>query len=129
MKDYKINKKEIAMLEEMRFLLKILKLEMQRIGFWEDIKPEAYKLESKEPFCIDYLTFSQWLQWVYIEKMQGFIKTFGKLPSQSGLLPIAEEAWKGEENKTQKLLLIVECLDLIVSNKHQELLKALKNEN
>lgn len=118
-------------LEDMEFLLSILQLEMQKIGFWEDEekKPEAYKLQSKEPFCIDYLSFSQWLQWVYIKKMREFIKIFGKLPTQSGLLAIAEEAWKGEELKCRKLLLIVECLDLIVLNKHQELLDSLKNES
>lgn len=107
---------EKARLAHMRVLLASLEREMRRVGWWQTIKPAADKLASIEPFCVDTLTFSEWLQWVYCPKMQELIDKNKHLPLSSGLLPIAEEAWNGANANTEALLEIISRLDNLVNS-------------
>ncbi len=43
-------------------LLLQLEVEMRHISLWEEVIPNAEDLASEEPFCIDTLELSQWLQ-------------------------------------------------------------------
>lgn len=108
-----VNNQDLV-LNEMRAALALLETEMRTIGWWQSQAPPVEALNSKEPFCIDYLRFSEWLQWVYIPKMQAFMNQTGRLPAQSNLLAIAEEAWKGSDRDSTGLLQIIELLDTLV---------------
>lgn len=108
-----VNNQDLV-LNEMRAALALLETEMRTIGWWQSQAPPVEALNSKEPFCIDYLRFSEWLQWVYIPKMQAFMNQTGRLPAQSNLLAIAEEAWKGSGRDSTGLLQIIELLDALV---------------
>ena len=78
------------------------------------VSPAPEALASVEPFCVDCLTFSEWLQWVYIPKMHAYMNEHGRLPAASGLVPIAEEAWKGSVEDTRRLQEVVVLLDALV---------------
>ena len=84
----------------MHDLLAALELALLENGWWSDQSPTAEALASSEPFCIDTLHYNEWLQWVYIPKMRAFIADNAALPERSGLLPMAEEAWKGSGHAT-----------------------------
>ncbi|SUO96258.1 YqcC family protein [Suttonella ornithocola] len=114
-------------LTDMRSALVLLEAELKMLGWWQtpSQKPSIEALNSKEPFCIDYLSFSEWLQWVYIPKMHAFMNQTGQLPKISGLLPIAEEAWKNTPKNLTRLHQIVDLLDKIIVGNHQTLLSAL----
>lgn len=101
-------------INDMCFALTQLEAEMRAVGWWQQRPPAAEALASTEPFCIDCLTFSEWLQWVYIPKMQAYISQYGKLPPASGLRPIAEEAWKGSPENTERLHRVIMVLDALV---------------
>ena len=105
-----VNNQDLV-LNEMRAALALLETEMRTIGWWQSQAPPVEALNSKEPFCIDYLRFSEW---VYIPKMQAFMNQTGRLPAQSNLLAIAEEAWKGSGRDSTGLLQIIELLDALV---------------
>lgn len=45
-------------------LLSELEDELRQLGWWEQQAPSAQALQSQQPFCVDTLEFSQWLQWI-----------------------------------------------------------------
>lgn len=90
---------------------------LRHIGWWQARAPEAAAFASSEPFCVDTMTFSEWLQWVYIPKMRSFIVLHGHLPAESGLTPIALEAWQGCQEDTAPLLMIIARLDRLVNDR------------
>ena len=102
-------------LDQMHELLTALELALLEAGWWGDESPDAAALTSTEPFCVDTLRFSEWLQWVYIPKMRAYIAENAALPARSGLLPIAEETWKDSDKNTDGLLLVMRALDGLVN--------------
>ena len=102
-------------LDQMHELLTALELALLEAGWWGNESPDAAALASTEPFCVDTLRFSEWLQWVYIPKMRAYIASQGALPERSGLLVIAEEAWRGSAADTDSLLLVMRALDALVN--------------
>ena len=103
------------MTEDMMFTLTHLEHELREVGWWQNEAPDATAFASTEPFCVDTMTFSEWLQWVYIPKMRSFIVLHDRLPANSGLLPIAQEAWQGCREDTASLLILVARLDRLVN--------------
>ncbi|MDO4642603.1 MAG: YqcC family protein [Cardiobacteriaceae bacterium] len=104
-----------AHIEQMYALLEVLRLAMLEVGWWGERAPDAEALASTEPFCVDTLRFTEWLQWVYMPKMQAYIKQHQALPERSGLFAIAEESWRGSDENTEGLLLVVRTLDALVN--------------
>lgn len=104
----------MSFLDDMRTALELLEVEMRGVGWWQQVSPAPEALASVEPFCVDCLTFSEWLQWVYIPKMHAYMNEHGRLPAASGLVPIAEEAWKGSVEDTRRLQEVVVLLDALV---------------
>ena len=102
-------------LEHMHELLAALELALLEAGWWGEESPDEAALATTEPFCVDTLRFSEWLQWVYIPKMRDYIASQGALPERSGLLAIAEEAWRGSAENTDGLLLVMRALDGLVN--------------
>lgn len=96
-------------------LLRELEHELRALGWWETTAPSQSALQSREPFCVDTLTFTQWLQWVYLSKMRAFIAEHQTLPLQSNLSAIAEEAWKGANPTPSALFALVKKLDAVVN--------------
>ncbi len=91
--------------------------EMQLIGLWHDVSPSTEKLASKLPFCVDTLTFCEWLQWVMFPKLFVIIETKAQLPLKSNMAVMAQEALKREQADTEQLLKLIYQLDKdIVSN-------------
>lgn len=103
-------------LDDMRAVLELLEAEMRAVNWWQDVPPSVQQLSSTQPFCVDTLRFSEWLQWVYTPKMHAFMNQTGRLPKQSGLHPIAQEAWKQTPENTVRLLAVVKLLDAIVQD-------------
>ena len=80
-------------------LLVELENELRALGWWESQAPAAQALQSQQPFCVDTLEFSQWLQWVFIPRMQSIVLTQQPLPKQCEFLrwllwSIVKKAWR-----------------------------------
>ncbi|WKD48739.1 YqcC family protein [Microbulbifer spongiae] len=78
--------------------LLLLEAELRRLGQWQVESPPAEALTSSEPFCVDTLTLPQWLQFVFLPRMQLLIKQEMPLPRQCGIAPIAEEFFRGNSD-------------------------------
>ena len=55
-------------------------------GKWDDHKPDPTALKSQIPFCMDTLSFEQWLQWIFLPRMKDTIEETKPLPAKSGIL-------------------------------------------
>ncbi len=77
-----------------RVLLQSLQKEMEVNQFWSADTIEAEALMSQQPFCVDTMNFSQWLQFVFIPRIQALIDTNQALPRMKkgqGIEPMASE--------------------------------------
>ena len=54
-------------------------------GKWEAAEPSAEALRSATPFCIDTLSFEQWLQWIFLPRMKHILEQSRPLPSREEL--------------------------------------------
>lgn len=64
---------------------------MREHGFWESESPPDIALASQEPFCIDTLSFTQWLQFIFIARIKIIIENQSPLPLSSDIVPMAQE--------------------------------------
>ena len=95
-------------------LLQSLVLELKHLGEWQASPPSPKQLASELPFCVDTLTFYQWLQWVFVAKMQWLIDHKQPLPSVCAITPAAVEVIKPSDN-TGHLLALIAALDAAIS--------------
>ncbi|GAL11380.1 hypothetical protein YqcC [Vibrio astriarenae] len=91
-------------------LLNQLEQALNALSLWQVAPPTQEKLMSSEPFAIDTLSPSEWLQWIFIPKMKWLIEQQQPLPSGFAISPYFEEAWK-EQGETQAVLLLLNQID------------------
>lgn len=98
--------------------LKNLELAMFRLGLWSQTAPTPERLQSREPFCIDTLDFSEWLQWVFIPKLQEVIEVgqFHGLPNQSNIAGMGEEVYKERSEELREILVILQEIDKLLNS-------------
>lgn len=92
-------------------LLMDLQVAMQNGDVWDCEKPTQEARRSVEPFCIDTMTFDQWLRFVMIERFMFLLVSGGELPARCHIVPMAEEAFKMKPKPIVSS--IVNCLDRI----------------
>lgn len=89
--------------------------EMRRLEIWESERPHEAAFQSTEPFCVDTMSFPQWLQFVFIERMKQIIEHEHALPVGSGIAPMAEEYFRGRPESGQQLIAELEAVDQLLS--------------
>lgn len=92
-----------------------IELELRKLGAWATERPPEAAFQSTEPFCIDTLTFTQWLQFVFLERMKLIVENGHPLPSVSGITPMAEEYFRGRPESGQGLMRELEAIDQLLS--------------
>lgn len=88
-----------------------LEAELRRQGLWSEQRPSDEALSSTQPFAVDTLTFTEWLQFIFVPKMEYLLNHSFPLPKGCHIKPMAEEALKDIEVDVQKLLEIIEHID------------------
>ncbi len=99
-------------------LLAQLSQELKALTLWQSCRPTLKQMASKVPFHYDTLTLEQWLQFVFIERINQLIEEKQALPSEISLLPMAEESFKKHVNKANRLLDIIGQLDCLLSGRN-----------
>ena len=99
-------------------LLQEIRAELEALDLWQQEAPPAEALASTQPFCIDTLNFSEWLQWLLIPRLQEMVRRELPLPANSQIHPMAEEAFRGAETDRSRLLDLVGQLDQLLSIRH-----------
>jgi N-acetyl-anhydromuramoyl-L-alanine amidase len=90
-------------------LQKITK-ELQKINLWQTMPPTPDAFLSQEPFALDTMQPHEWLQWVFIPRMQALIDAKANLP-KFALHPYFEEALKEQKQNVNHLLSLIKQLD------------------
>ena len=97
-------------------LLKI-EIELRELDVWqhEPLPDEAFK--SSQPFCLDTMEFTQWLQFVFLDRMKSLVEAGHPLPSVSGIAPMAEEHFRGRPESGDGLIQALDEMDRLLSRK------------
>lgn len=101
---------------EVRGLLIGIERELRRLDLWESRPPPPHALMSEQPFCFDTLTFTQWLQWVFIVRVDELLANDRPLPAQSDIHPLAEHVFAEHDYDSAALLELIRRFDEIVTH-------------
>lgn len=89
--------------------------ELRELQLWQAQAPSAEDLASQQPFCIDTLSFPQWLQFVFLPRMHSLILEKAGLPTVCGIAPIAEEYFRGVPLNAAVLIAHIERIDQVLT--------------
>lgn len=95
--------------------LLLIERELRALGAWQTLPPSPQALASREPFCVDTLTFEQWLQWVFLPRMKAILEAGAALPAASGILAMAEVVYRDSPSQVASLLEALKRFDLLIS--------------
>ena len=98
-------------------LLLELEQALKNLRLWNASKPSDEALASEQPFCIDTLDLNQWLQWVFIPRMNDIASMGDKLPHSCGVEPLLGEWIKGRKGDFSPLFVILKALDECLNEK------------
>lgn len=91
-------------------LLSLLEKHLQAENLWEQTSPPQEALASSQPFAIDTLQPEQWLQWIFISKIESMLKLNQPLPQGFSIHPYFTEVWKGQPEKAA-ILEVIQSID------------------
>ncbi|MCT2529962.1 YqcC family protein [SAR92 clade bacterium H921] len=100
---------------ELSDLLLDVEKEMHRMELWQSQSPSPQALASVEPFAIDQLSFSQWLQFLFLPRMRELIESGAPLPKSSSIAPMAEEFFKAQNAEAAAIILKLAAIDQLIS--------------
>ncbi|EER46549.1 YqcC family protein [Actinobacillus minor] len=84
----------------MKTKVKQLLIELQEAmhhhQLWEATPPSAEALANNQPFCVETLTPTQWLQWIFIPRMHALLEQGNELPRNFSITAYLEESLKNE---------------------------------
>ncbi|MFI8582810.1 YqcC family protein [Ectopseudomonas khazarica] len=95
--------------------LLLIERELRVLGWWQEQAPSAEALASQEPFCVDTLTFEQWLQWIFLPRMKQLLEADAALPSVSGIQPMAEMVYREQSGVARRLLELLGEFDCLLT--------------
>lgn len=93
-----------------------IEIELRQLQMWEASPPPESAFQSTEPFCLDTMNFTQWLQFVFLDKMKVLVEGGHALPSVSGIAPMAEEYFRGQQQSGRGLVQALEQMDRLLSD-------------
>lgn len=96
-------------LNQLAMLLKEHKL-------WQAEPIEQAALQSTVPFCHDTMAFEQWLQFVFIPKMQHIVDNKQPLPNNFAVAPMAELMLLQKQGGVKITSLLSELDNLLANN-------------
>lgn len=98
-------------------LLLAIEMELRALSLWSDQAPTAEQLASTEPFCLDTLTFPQWIQFVFIVRLKVIVEQGGAFPEKSTIAPMVEEYFRGSSLDVARLTQLMAEFDRLVSTR------------
>lgn len=104
---------DVRVLAVAEYLL-LIERELRALGWWQTQAPSAQALSSQQPFCVDTLSFEQWLQWIFLPKLKQLLETGADLPCASGIQPMAEQVYGGQADKVRVLIKLLGEFDQLI---------------
>lgn len=97
-------------------LLIDIEAELRRLDQWQAQPPSPEALASTEPFCVDTLSFVEWLQFVFLPRMYVLLEREQLPPGPCAIAPLAEEYFKDAKLDTASLLRSLGVLDQLLTD-------------
>tara|TARA_B110000003_G_scaffold251854_1_gene265931 strand:- start:800 stop:1120 length:321 start_codon:yes stop_codon:yes gene_type:complete len=79
---------------QLQYLLAGLEAELRLAQQWSNQQIAPKDMLSSEPFAVDKLSFSQWLQFVFVPRLQLICEDKTPLPASCSVAPMAEEFYR-----------------------------------
>ena len=102
-----------------RFRLAELLLDVEQhlrdAGLWQSEPPAEGYLTSEQPFALDHLSLVQWLQFVFIPRLQGLLASGESLPDGCAIAPMAEEYCRQMGIQAASLIASLRLIDVAIS--------------
>ena len=95
--------------------LMLIERELMVLGWWDAQAPSVEALSSREPFCVDTLSFEQWLQWIFLPRMKQMIEQGESLPKVSGIREMGDMAFMDRLPEANRLLGLLGAFDRLIS--------------
>ncbi len=89
--------------------------ELRRLYLWECETPTPQAMASTEPFCIDTMSFPQWVQHIFLPRMSRLLEASEALPKRCGIEPMAAEYFKNQTIDGEGLIRAFRTIDEILS--------------
>lgn len=103
------------MSKEVIDLLDALEQELRRLNIWCSTPPSPEAMASSAPFCLDSMTCSQWLQWVFAPRVRALLDRGGPLPKGSDIASYAQVALPAEGLHSDDLMRIIAQFDQLMN--------------
>ena len=81
--------------------------EMRKIGFWQDQPLRPEQMEFKQAFAMDTMTFTQWLQFIFVPRVHEAIAA-NQFPSSSSVGAQAVREFDGDPEAAHLVNLLCE---------------------
>ena len=101
-----------ALMNELEQALRVQKL-------WQSEPPSEQALASTEPFAIDTLNFTQWLQFIFIEKISVLLQLNLPLPTAMAIAPMATEYFKSQSINSAEIVALITRIDLTINENNR----------
>lgn len=92
-----------------------LEASLRQLGMWSESPPPEEALASQQPFAVDTLAFSEWLQFVFLPRIYATLEAGSALPESCAVAPMAEESFRGQQRETGSLIDVLRELDELIS--------------
>ena len=92
-----------------------IEMELRRLRLWATDAPSDEALASVEPFAVDTLVFTEWLQFIFLPRMKVLLENDVPLPTVSGIAPMAEEYFRGVREDGTQLIHLLQTMDRLLS--------------
>lgn len=103
------------MSDVVKTLLIELENELKQQQLWSTVAPQPAAMASTVPFCYDTMALEQWLQFIFLPRMQALLDAKSALPNKISVLPVATEAFKAHGVRVMPLLGIIARIDSTLS--------------
>ncbi|QLF92967.1 YqcC family protein [Pseudomonas sp. ABC1] len=94
--------------------LLLIERELRVLSLWSDSVPSEHALASEQPFCVDTLSFEEWLQWVFLPRMKVIVEEGHALPSTSAIREMGEVVYGARLTEVSALLDALEGFDRLL---------------
>ena len=77
---------------------------LKAAGLWSAVTPSQEALASQQPFACDTLALEQWLQFIFIPRMQTLLSQSPVSVPVMAIKPVAEITWGAQHLNVQTIL-------------------------
>ncbi|WP_373293395.1 YqcC family protein [Shewanella hanedai] len=88
--------------------------ELKVHGLWSKEAPSQEAMANTSPFSCEVMSFENWVQFIFIPKMNQLIISKSALPSSISIAPMAHHVWNAQSH-LQPLIMIFDDLDNLLS--------------